>query len=103
MEKVKLSLTKSEASSLLSIIGISMSHTSERGLTTTAARDILGRLGLKIMTRYLTMKEKKNSFSFSIPEAWALVVLSQGVMHLFGVYEQVVIDKIASEARRKTV
>jgi hypothetical protein len=102
MEKVKLSLTKSEVSSLMSIIGNSMSHGGKQGLTRAAAHEILSRLMLKLLTRYITLKEKKNSFSFSIPEVWALAVLSQGVMHLFGAYEQVVIDKITSEARRKT-
>ena len=95
-------MSKSEIRAVALVIELSCTHGSDTGLTHKAAKQILSKLYLRLLGRSMTLKEKSNSISFSIPELWAFTVQSAHIMHLVGTFEKVVVSQICSESHRLT-
>ncbi len=102
MKKIKYKLSKSEVMALVMAIKVACVNGSSQGLTNMAAQVLLEKLYLRLLGRMSLLNEQKNSVSFSVPELWALSVRSHTVLHLFGLYERVLLDKIINEVRRLT-
>ena len=101
MTKIKFKLSKSEVKALVMGCELGCKNGNDFGITHKAAKHLLTRLAIKILSRADNLKDKNNSISISFPEAWAISMQCCGIIEILGPFEQVVMQTIIDEIHRK--
>lgn len=100
MKDIRLKLNKSEIHAVMLILKIIEKDGHFTGLQGKASLALIKKIYISLFNKWDNLKQEKNTFSLSFPEAWALQYQVDRIQAYLGGYELNVWLKIHSEIHR---